>query len=97
MLQPSKCIFEDNQQILNYDQFKSLLENTFGVKDLIDIVENYTDNFPALINLMKLVYPLLQERCIKNRLHRLTKKIENSNDKSNVTEVSDNDMSYTSE
>lgn len=99
MLQPAKAALDDakNKFILNYDQFKSLLENTFGVEYPADIAKEYTTDLNALNYMIYEIYPLCKDRSIKNRLHRLSTKLKNSltepllnNNKSSMTEPSTN-------
>ncbi|CAH2020498.1 unnamed protein product, partial [Acanthoscelides obtectus] len=75
-LEPIKNLIETQQTVLNIDQLTSLLENVHGAKDAITVVNNYTSDFRALIEMLLLIYPHLTNRTIKNRCTRLRKKLE---------------------
>ncbi|KAK2578296.1 hypothetical protein KPH14_011918 [Odynerus spinipes] len=79
MLKPAKSTIDDptNHFVLNYTQFKSLLENTYSIDNPIDISREYSNDTSAIINMIMSIPPLLKDRSIKNRLHRLVKTLEN--------------------
>lgn len=66
----------ENNFVLSYNQFQSFLENTFGIENPVAIAKEYTADIKALTDMIKTVYPLLIDRSIKNRLHRLKRKLE---------------------
>lgn len=66
----------ENNFVLSYNQFQSFLENTFGIENPVAIAKEYNVDIKALTDMIKTVYPLLIDRSIKNRLHRLKRKLE---------------------
>nr|CAI5822669.1 unnamed protein product [Callosobruchus analis] len=75
----SAKLFIDTQKhalTLNSDQFKSLLENTHGTKDITNIIKDYTDDIKGLIEMILLVDPHITDKTLKNRCTRLRKKLE---------------------
>lgn len=66
----------ENNFVLSYNQFQSFLENAFGIENPVAIAKEYTADIKALTDMIKTVYPLLIDRSIKNRLHRLKRKLE---------------------
>lgn len=58
--------------------------------------KSYTNDTNALIEMLHKIYPLLQERSIKNRLHRLSKKLKRetiNNTSTNWTTDTESDAS----
>nr|CAH7720354.1 unnamed protein product [Callosobruchus chinensis] len=89
-LEPIKK-FSNNRDIpllLNTTQLKSLLENVHGSKEVINIVSDYTTDYKALIEMLILIYPHINDKTLKNRCTRLRKKLENYID-SNKEALSD--------
>lgn len=78
LLLPTKTFIDSNQDQLplSYTQFKSMLENSFGVPDPIPIVKDYSTDFNAIISMLKETYSLLNERSIKGRFTRIIKKLK---------------------
>lgn len=65
--------------LLNYAQFKSLLENTYGSRKPVDIILNYTKDLKAFEAFIKNdVYPNVRDSSIKNRCTRLLNNINKS-------------------
>lgn len=81
-LLPAKAKLEESQNILSYDQFKSLIENTLGKQDPTEIVKEYSKNIPEITNMIKAVHSLITDRSTKIRLHKLKKKLEHITDES---------------
>ena len=77
MLKPVKPTLDDTKSnfILNYCQFKSLLENACSTGNPIDIIKDYTQDSKALLHMIKTIRLLLKDRSLKNRIRRLAKKL----------------------
>lgn len=80
MLKPAENTINDTKSNfpLSFVQLTSFLENVFGVDNPLETAYEYTQDIPSLINMLIEVYPLLKERSIKNRIHRITKKLNNN-------------------
>ena len=76
MLKPVKPTLHDAKSnfILNYCQFKCLLENACVTGNPIDIIKDYNQDSKALLHMIETIHPLLKDRCLKNRIRRLAKK-----------------------
>lgn len=96
LLQPAKPILTDNLHILNFNQFKNLLADTLSKKDPTESIITYTNNLPALINLIEEVY-ILSDRSLRNRLHRLTKKLNRIISTTMSDSESDKELSYSTD
>lgn len=79
-LQPIKEILSstNNPYVLNYIQLKSFLEKTKGNPNVEEIALEYHENIPKIIECLREIYPHLNERSIKNRITRITKKLSNT-------------------
>ena len=77
ILKPVKPTLDDtkNNFILNYYQFKSLLENACNTDNPIDIIKDCTQDTKALLHMIETIHPLLKDRNLKNRIRRLAKKL----------------------
>ena len=64
-----------NNFILNYCQFKCLLENACGTGNPIDIIKEYTQDSKALLLMIETIHPSLKDGSLKNRVRRLAKKL----------------------
>ena len=63
MLKPIETLFKNNDKILNFLQFKSLIENFHDISNPLDTALTYTADIDALISLMKEdLYPHLKDR-----------------------------------
>lgn len=72
-----KVYLSDKNTILNYTQFKSLLENVQGAKNPTDIALQHTQDLEALIKFIKEdIYPNANNRSIKYRCTSLIKHIQ---------------------
>ena len=83
MLAPAREIINKknpSHSQLNYSQIKSLLQDTFRSAHSLQIAKNYTDNILTLVQTLEEIYPHLNERSIKNRIHRLCKNLSKSTD-----------------
>ena len=79
-LKSVKEILDQPDKILNYTQFKSLLENVKKTKKPVDIVLQYTDNLKRFEAFIKNdIYPKVQDRSIKWRCTSLLNSIKNPN------------------
>ena len=82
MLKPVKPTLDDtkNNVVLNYYQFKSLLENACSTNNLIDITKDYdiTQDTKDLLHMIETIYPLLKERSLKNRQTTIAAKNDSS-------------------
>lgn len=76
-LKSIKVYLSDKNTILNYNQFKSLLENVQGSKNPTDIALQHTQDLEALIKFIKEdIYPNANNRSIKYRCTSLIKHIQ---------------------
>lgn len=66
----------ENNFVLSYNEFQSSLEKKFGIENPVAIAKEYTADIKALTGTIKTLYPLSIDRSIKNRLHRLERKLE---------------------
>ena len=61
---------------VNYIQFKSILENTKGVSNPLQIIKEHTNNIDDLLNCMTNdMYPKLTHKATRSRITRLKNKI----------------------
>lgn len=77
MLLPVKQVLETDPSLipLSYIQLQSFFENTLGVKDVLAIAFNYTDDIEGLANALQKLYPYYTDKSIKNRSSRIVKKL----------------------
>ncbi|KAL3269253.1 hypothetical protein HHI36_008333, partial [Cryptolaemus montrouzieri] len=54
--------------VLDYDQITDLLQNIEGS---ISIIQNYTQNYAALLDMLTKIYPFAKERYGKTRITKL--------------------------
>ena len=73
MLKPVKPTLDDIKSnfILNYCEFKCILENACGTGNPTDIIEDYTQDSKALLHMIEAIHPLLKDRSLKDRIRRL--------------------------
>lgn len=76
--------------ILNYDNLKDLIENAHGHKNKAQLIYEYTPEPPKLQQMLKNLYPLLQDTKMKNRFTRLINKINNSKPKEPTPPITSN-------
>lgn len=62
--------------VLTFKQFYDFLENVQGNANPLGIASEYTNNIPALLDMLKKLHPLITHKNTKNRITRLTKKIQ---------------------
>ena len=76
-LKPIKPILNDknNNFILDFHQFKSLLENACSIENPFEITKDYTQDTNALLHMIETMHPILKDRSVKNRVRRLAKKL----------------------
>nr|CAH7719540.1 unnamed protein product [Callosobruchus chinensis] len=88
---PIKTFIESHTPplVLNSDQIKNLLENTHGIGDIINIINDHTSDTKGLIEMLLLIYPHITDTTLKNRCTRLLKKIEKHLDNNPSDTVSD--------
>ena len=74
---PAKKFIESESHsfALNYEQITDFFENAFGSPDPLSIAKNYTDDIPALLDMLTKIYPHLTQRSIKTRCTKIRKKI----------------------
>lgn len=58
-----------------YQNFKSFLENSFGNQDPLAEAHRYTNDVPSLLTTIKDVYSKVNDRTLRNRFTRLSKRI----------------------
>ena len=77
MLQPAITLIDNNQDRfpLKSLQLVGFLENTAGSNDPITQAQEYTQNIPSLIQMLKKMYPHLKKQSIENRIHQISKKL----------------------
>lgn len=97
MLEPVRQLLESDNQIINYYQFKSLIENVRGTANPREIILEHTNDLEGFILFARNdIYPLLTDRSIKNRITRLINKIKpttaNETTPSQSPLVSDDEM-----
>lgn len=61
--------------VLTHTQLVDLFENLPG-SEPISLIKSYTEDLPALLDMLHKIYPLLAQKSIKNRNTRLQKKIK---------------------
>ena len=77
-----KNYLNEANTLLNYVQFKSLLENTKGSKTPTNVILQYTQNLDEFAKFIKEdVYPNVRNRSIKHRCTTLLKSIKNPSEK----------------
>ena len=75
-----KNYLNQNKTLLNYVQFKSILENTSGIKDPTDIILQYTPNISDFIKFVQEdIYINVRNSSIKHKCTRLLNKLNNYN------------------
>ncbi|KAK2577971.1 hypothetical protein KPH14_012745 [Odynerus spinipes] len=62
--------------ILNYTEFKSLLENCQRNVNIPKSAKEYSDNFDSLIHMISELHPLLKDHSIKIRLTKILKQLK---------------------
>ena len=77
MLKPLEPTLDDTKSnnILNYCQFKCLLENACGTGNPIAIIKDHTQDSRALLHMIETIHPLLKDRSLKNRIRGPAKKL----------------------
>lgn len=78
--------------VLNLQQLEDFLENVSGSPDPLSVAQYYTNDTTELLRLLHDIYPKTDNRCLKNRLTRIQKKI-----KRNLLEASDEFQMYISD
>lgn len=75
-LAPVKEKLEETSKVLNYEQLKDFLEDTYGTSKALQISLNYTKETDKLIALLRDIYPLLVDRGMKSRFTRIMKRLK---------------------
>ncbi|XP_054006593.1 uncharacterized protein LOC128891237 [Hylaeus anthracinus] len=77
MTLPIKAILTQrpNTYVLDYINFNSILRETIGNPNHLEIAKKYTDDIKGLSNMLHDIYPSLTHRSVKNRLSRIIKKL----------------------
>nr|CAI5847940.1 unnamed protein product [Callosobruchus analis] len=57
-------------------QFRNLIESTYGHSNIREIAEQYFKDIQELLDMIKVLYPIVDGRVIKGRLTRIRKKLE---------------------
>ena len=77
-LLPLRNYLDQADTLINYMQFKSLMENTKGNKYPIELVRQYTNDLVAFKKFIdEDIYPNVRDRSIKLRCTHLLKKLNN--------------------
>lgn len=72
-----KALFENQPSPVNYTQFISILENTHGQANPVEIIHEHSNNLPELCKFLKdIIYPELTSRTMKTRITKLSNKIK---------------------
>lgn len=62
--------------ILDYNNLKDFLGKSAGNAKIMESALSYTSDIPALVKMLKEIYPSLQDRSTKNLITRINKKLE---------------------
>ena len=77
--------------LLNYIQFKSLMENIKGTKNPIDIIQQYTQDIDAFTKFLNEdIYPNVRNRSIKHSCSLIIKSLTNPTNFSTPQNTPDN-------
>lgn len=79
-LQPAKQLIEKDPTkfVLNFQNLKCFLENTRGCKDVVTEAYQFTNDIPALSQMLYEIYPTLTNRSLKIRCTKIYKKLKKS-------------------
>ncbi|KAL3267703.1 hypothetical protein HHI36_006835 [Cryptolaemus montrouzieri] len=77
MLEPAKDYISQhsNELPLNFEQLTNLIDNIGGSQFPIEIIRDYTTDFPSLISMLSNIHPLLVTKNIKSKITRLKNKL----------------------
>uniref|UniRef100_A0A2S2NUL3 Uncharacterized protein n=1 Tax=Schizaphis graminum TaxID=13262 RepID=A0A2S2NUL3_SCHGA len=72
ILEPTKPKFEEmSNKKINYEQFKFIIENSFGVSNPASILDDFNITYMEMIEVIEKIKPIINIPGIKNRLTRL--------------------------
>lgn len=87
--------------VLNTQQITDFFENTVGSDNPLSIAQEYTNDIPKLLDMLRAIYPHFMHRSIKSRCTRITKKLRKQLAKATESYVqfddSDSDTSVSSQ
>lgn len=75
-LAPVKEKIEESSKLMNFEQLKGFLEDTYNSNNTFQISLNYTRETEKLIEQLRELYPFLEDRGMKSRFTRIMKKLE---------------------
>lgn len=78
------------KQVLSSLNLIGFLESSFGKNDIISEARRYTDDIDGLIKMLYDIYPHIEQRSLKYRITRISKKLKGHSD----TETSDEGESF---
>lgn len=77
-ISPVKTVIEEASPkfVLNFEQLSAFMENVHGTSDPLSIAHQYTEDIPALIDMLHRLYPYLSQRNIKYRFTKIKTKLQ---------------------
>lgn len=77
--------------ILNFEQICDFFENTHGNPDPLSVARLYTDNIPAILDMLQWLHSQVKTRGIKTKCTRLKKRISKQLEQDTIGTSSDNE------
>lgn len=75
MIEPARKHYLETNPTITFQTLADFLENSRGTTDLSSLALTYTDNITNLLDSIRLIYPYLAHRTMKNRCTRIINRI----------------------
>lgn len=77
LMHPAKDFIDKGSFVLSYEEITDFLDNVYGSPDPLSCARQYTDDIPAVADMLTKIHPYLTERKIKTRATKIRNKLIN--------------------
>ncbi|KAJ3648337.1 hypothetical protein Zmor_010456 [Zophobas morio] len=85
LLLPAQDLLNNTEQYpLNFDQVVGFLDKASGVNDILSLLREYTNDIQGVMNLLYDVYPIVNNKSMKNRCRKILRKIKKAYNPDNL-------------
>ncbi|KAG5883981.1 hypothetical protein JTB14_007510 [Gonioctena quinquepunctata] len=72
---PTKELFKDGKLPITFEGISDFFENSTGTNDLLSLAKTYTSDIPALLEVLKQMYPCFTDKRMKTKCTKIQRKI----------------------
>ncbi|KAG5872197.1 hypothetical protein JTB14_032385 [Gonioctena quinquepunctata] len=75
LMAPTKELFKDGKLPITFEGISDFFENSTGTNDLLSLAKTYTSDIPALLEVLKQMYPCFTDKRMKTKCTKIQRKI----------------------